>query len=301
MIRYSQKKCKRCVMKKSYIKYFAALLLFGTNGIVASFIDLSSYEIVLLRTFIGSILLIALFFLTRNKLTFYKHKKDSLFLLLSGIAMGTSWMFLYEAYAQIGVSIASLCYYCGPVIVMALSPILFKEKLTALKLFGFAAVLIGIVLVNGSVFDGNNNLWGIFCGLMSALMYAAMVICNKKAQRIQGIENATLQLFTSFLTVFIFVLFKQGLTFHMHTEDIIPMLILGLFNTGIGCFFYFSSIGKLAIQTVAVCGYLEPLSAVIFSVVLLKENLSPIQISGAILIIGGAIFSELISKKNKNG
>ena len=95
-------------MKKSYIKYFTALLLFGSNGIVASFIHLSSYEIVLLRTFIGSLLLIALFFLTRNKLTFYKNKKDSLFLALSGIAMGTSWMFLYEAYAQLGVSIASL-------------------------------------------------------------------------------------------------------------------------------------------------------------------------------------------------
>ena len=246
-------------MKRSYMKYFAALLLFGFNGIVASFIDLSSYEIVLLRTFIGSVLLIALFFLSRNKLTFYQYKNDSLFLLLSGIAMGTSWMFLYEAYAQIGVSIASLCYYCGPVIVMALSPLLFREKLTASKLCGFAAVLIGIILVNGSAFNGNGNLWGIFCGLMSAVMYAAMVICNKKAQRITGMENATLQLFVSFLTVFIFVLFKQGLTVHLHTEDIIPVLILGLFNTGIGCYFYFSSIGKLPVQTVAVCGYLEPI------------------------------------------
>ena len=128
---------------------------------IASFIDLSSYEIVLLRTFIGSVLLIALFFLTRNKLTFYQYKNDSLFLLLSGIAMGTSWMFLYEAYVQIGVSIASLCYYCGPVIVMALSPLLFREKLTASKLCGFAAVLIGIILVNGSAFYGNSNLWGL--------------------------------------------------------------------------------------------------------------------------------------------
>ena len=284
-------------MKRSYMKYFAALLLFGFNGIVASFIDLSSYEIVLLRTFIGSVLLIALFFLTRNKLTFYQYKNDSLFLLLSGIAMGTSWMFLYEAYAQIGVSIASLCYYCGPVIVMALSPLLFREKLTASKLCGFAAVLIGIILVNGSAFNGNGNLWGIFCGLMSAVMYAAMVICNKKAQRITGIENATLQLFVSFLTVFIFVLFKQGLTVHLHTEDIIPVLILGLFNTGIGCYFYFSSIGKLPVQTVAVCGYLEPLSAVVFSVIVLHETMLPIRILGAALIIGGAVSSELVKRK----
>lgn len=284
-------------MKKSYLKYFTALLLFGSNGIVASFIHLTSYEIVLLRTFIGSVLLIALFFLTRNKLTFYKYKRDSLFLVLSGMAMGTSWMFLYEAYAQIGVSIASLCYYCGPVIVMALSPILFKERLTAVKIIGLMAVLMGIFLVNGNAFDGNGNLWGIFCGMMSALMYAVMVICNKKARRIQGMENATLQLFISFLTVFVFVLFKQGLAIHLSKTDIMPMLILGLFNTGIGCYFYFSSIGKLPVQTVAICGYLEPLSAVLFSVAFLHERLSLLQIIGAVCIIGGAVFSELIKKK----
>ena len=284
-------------MKKSYIKYFTALLLFGSNGIVASFISLPSSEIVLLRTLIGSVLLIALFFLMRNKLTFYRYKKDSLFLLLSGIAMGTSWMFLYEAYAQIGVSIASLCYYCGPMVVMILSPLLFKEKLTTVKIIGFMAVLAGIFLVNGNAYDGKGNLWGIFCGLMSALMYAAMVICNKKARRIQGMENATLQLFISFLTVFFFVLFKQGFAIRLSTEDIIPMLILGLLNTGIGCYFYFSSIGDLPVQTVAICGYLEPLSAVLFSVAFLHERLSLFQIIGAVCIIGGAIFSEVVKSK----
>ena len=42
--------------------------------------------------------------------------------------MGISWLFLFEAYRRIGVSIASLGYYCGPVI--ALAPVMFHEKLT---------------------------------------------------------------------------------------------------------------------------------------------------------------------------
>lgn len=86
-------------MKISYLKYFFALLLFGTNGIVASFIDLNSYEIVLFRTLIGSALLVFLFLLGRNKFTFYKNKKHFSFLFISGIAMGLSWMLIYEAYA----------------------------------------------------------------------------------------------------------------------------------------------------------------------------------------------------------
>ena len=131
-------------MKKAYFKYIIALLLFGSNGIVASNIHLPSVEIVFWRTLIGSLLLVVIFLATRQKITFIKEKRDTLFIVLSGIAMGTSWMFLYEAYSQIGVSLASLSYYCGPVIVMALSPILFKEKLTKNKFMGFFAVLIGI-------------------------------------------------------------------------------------------------------------------------------------------------------------
>lgn len=279
-------------MKKSYIKYFTALLLFGSNGIVASLINLSSYEIVLLRTLIGSALLMAIFSLGRGKLTFYKNRRQFLFLCISGIAMGTSWMFLYEAYARIGVSISSLLYYCGPVIVMALSPMLFKEKLTAVKVVGFAAVLCGVFLVNGNAFDGGGDTFGIFCGIMSAVMYSFMVIFNKKAKDITGLENSMLQLLISFLTVAVFVGIKQGFVMEIEPSSILPILILGLVNTGIGCYFYFSSIGDLPVQTVAICGYLEPLSAVLFSFLFLKEAMMQVQMIGAALIIGGAMFGE---------
>ena len=45
-----------------------------------------------------------------------------------------------------------------------------------------------------------------------------------------------------------------------------------------------------------ICGYLEPLSAVLFSVLLLKEIMLPIQIIGAIMILGGAIFGECVKR-----
>ena len=283
-------------MNKAFFKYVSALLLFGSNGIVASLIDLNSYEIVLLRTLIGSFFLIAIFFLSRGKLTFWKHRKDSAFLIVSGIAMGTSWMFLYEAYTQIGVSVASLCYYCGPVIVMILAPLLFKEKLTFTKSIGFLAVLIGIFLVNGYGAAAANR-FGLLCGLASAVMYAFMVIFNKKAAAITNLENSALQLFIAFATVAVFVGFKQGFIIDIPAESVLPIFVLGLLNTGIGCYLYFSSIGKIPVQTVAICGYLEPLSAVLFSVIFLREALLPLQIFGAFLIIGGAIFSECVKTK----
>lgn len=75
------------------------------------------------------------------------------------------------------------------------------------------------------------------------------------------------------------------------------MLLLGLVNTGFGCWLYFSSIGTLPVQTVSVLGYLEPLSAVLFSVVLLHEALTPARWLGAAMIVGGAMAAEFIKSE----
>ena len=286
--------------KKAFIKYLCALLLFGLNGIVASQISMTSYEIVFLRTLIGSVFLSVLFLLTKEKLTIKKHPRDLVFIVVSGIAMGTSWMFLYEAYQQIGVSLSSLLYYCGPVIVMILSPLIFKEKLTVPKIIGFVIVLAGVFLVNGKAAISGGNSWGLFCGGMSALMYFMMVTFNKQSKNITGMENSLIQTAVSFLTVAVFVGFKQHFVMSIPAEDWIWILILGLVNTGLGCYLYFSPLAKLPVQTVAVCGYLEPLSAVVFAALILGETMTLFQILGAMGIIGGAMIGELLGKKKSN-
>ena len=282
-------------MKSAYISYIFALLLFGSNGIIASYIALSSTEIVLYRTLIGSILLLFLFTITQNKWTFYKYKKHFAYLTLSGVAMGLSWMFLYEAYNRIGVSISSLLYYCGPVIVILLAPIVFKEKLTVHKLVGLFSVFIGIIFVNGNLVNGIRDLSGMFYGMMSAVMYAFMVIFNKKATNISGLENSLLQLAISCITVAVFILFRGDFIFAIPQGSIFPLFFLGLVNTGIGCYLYFSKLDKLPVQSVSILGYIEPLSAVILSVIILKESLTAMQIIGAVLVLGGAIYAETTS------
>lgn len=283
-------------MRSAYISYILALLLFGSNGIIASYIELSSMEIVLYRTFIGSLLLAVLFLLKRNRFTFYRNKKHFGFLVLSGMAMGASWMFLYEAYRQIGVSIASLLYYCGPVIVMALAPVVFKEKLTRRKLIGFAAVLIGIVLVNGSLASDGSNLFGIVCGILSAVMYSFMVIFNKKAFGISGLENSMLQLAISCMTVAVVMFCRGGFAVQIPRGSILPLVFLGMVNTGIGCYLYFSKLEKLPVQSVSILGYIEPLSAVLLSVLILQEKMSIVQLIGAVCVLGGAVFAEWLKR-----
>ena len=286
--------------RKAYRNYIAGLLLFGSNGIVASGIALDSYKIVYLRCVIGSLALLLLFLGTKQKRNAKGHARDLCFLAVSGAAMGANWLFLYEAYQQIGVGAASLLNYCGPVIVMALAPIFFREKLTVRKCLGFLTVLIGVFLINGQAAQEGKTLWGLFCGGMSAVMYAVFVIANKKVTHIVGMENALYQLLFSTLTVVVFLFFREGLLFSIPTGSLRFVLLLGVVNTGVGCYLYFSSIGRLPVQSVAVLGYLEPFSAVVLSAVLLREGMSVTRFLGAALILGGAMYAELSGKKKKS-
>ena len=284
-------------LKLDLSKYIFVLCLFGSNGIVASYILLNSEEIVFWRTLIASVFLVGVFLLSKQKFSFLQYKKDALFLSLGGFSLGMSWIFLFEAYTYVGVSVGTLLYYCGPVIVMVLAPILFKERLTFVKLIGFVIVLAGMVFVNSEAFLEGKMSIGIVLGLLAAVMYATMVIFNKKGQAIQGLENTAIQLVSAFLLVTVYSLIKGSFPVSINTESILPIIILGLVNTGIGCYFYFTSIGKLPVQTVSILGYIEPLSALLFSALFLGENLSPLQLVGAACILGGAALGELYKEK----
>ena len=291
---------KRHNMKKSYFKYIIALLIFGFNGVIASHIPLNSHEIVLTRTAIGVTVLWLIFLLTRQKSTVAAYRKEFVFLALSGMMMGLNWLFLFESYRTIGVGLGTVACYFGLVLVMVLSPLLFREKLTWPKLLGFAAAVVGMVLCNGKIVAAGRSLWGLTCGALAAITLAALVILNKKAPHITGLENTAWEMTFAFLTVAVFVGIKQGYSFVSAIGAAWPwVLILGAINTGFGCYLYFSSIGSLPVQSVSVLGYLEPLSAVVFAMIFLHEAMTPLQLVGAACILGGAAFAECYQiKKN---
>ena len=283
-------------MKKpdiNLILYLISLLIMGSHGIVAHFIPLSSIEIVFLRTVIGSIVLIIVSIIHREKYLCLRDKHDVLFLFLSGLALGAGWIFLFEGYRTAGVSISTTLYYLGPMIAMLLSPIFFKEKLSKEKILGAIIVFIGVLLLNPNYSGDPSKVFGVFCGFMSGILYAVMVLFNKKVKNATGIENTTCQLVSSFFLVTIFLLLTSGIHIKIIGITWIPVLWIGIINTGVSCFFYYSTIPKLPISTIAIFSYLDPVSAVIFSTIILGERLHFIQVIGITLVIGGAAFSQL--------
>ncbi|MFR2989191.1 MAG: EamA family transporter, partial [Faecalibacillus sp.] len=86
-------------------------------------------------------------------------KKSIIILIISGMAIGFNWVFLFNSYNYITVANATIVYYLAPVIVIFVSPIFLKEKLTLKKVLAVICAMIGLVLIvrTGSS-NGNVNL-----------------------------------------------------------------------------------------------------------------------------------------------
>lgn len=285
---------------KYLILFVASMVIFGTNGLIVANISLGSAEIVLMRTFLGSLFLLAIV-LVKRSFSFADLKADLIPSTIGGAALGLNWVLLFSAYRSAGVGLSTLTYYCGPIIVLALSPVLFKEKLTWNKLLAIAAVAVGMFCITGDIEPGSDVQTGILFGGGAALLYASLIVANKRVKRLSGLNCAMYELIVAFFVVLIYLLASNvKLPVIPAAEDIVWVLAIGLVNTGLAYYLYFSSLQKLPGQTVALVCYIDPLTALLVSVAFLGEKLLGVQIAGAVLILGGACLGELKFKKTEN-
>lgn len=280
----------------------AAMLVFGTIGLFVKNIGFPSSFISFARALTGSIF-IALFMLFSghglDKKSVFKNLK---LLIPSGIAMAFNWICLFEAYRFTGVAVGTLCYYMAPVIVVILSPVFLKEKLTAINVTSVLAAVVGAVLISGVVSGSAKSAKGILLGLAAAALYSTVVMINKFVKNLSPIETTFVQLSTAAVTMIPYILLTEEVTaFVFDRRSVIFTLIVGVFHTGIVYMIYFSSVQKIPAQTTAVFSYIDPVTAIILSAVVLGERLDAVQLIGTFLILAATLFNELAPIIRKKG
>ncbi len=277
--------------------FVSSMLIFGTIGIFRRYIPLPSAFLAFSRGILGGLFLLGL--------TGIKHgaggekipARTALKLVFTGAVMGINWILLFEAYNYTTVAVATLCYYMQPTIVILLSPMLFREKLTGKKAACALAAILGMVLVSG-VTDGGNakpgNLQGILLGLSAAACYSVVVIMNKRTGGINAYQKTILQLLSAGAVMIPYLLLTDGFQVgEINARILILLLVVGLVHTGAAYMLYFGSMDGLKTQSIAIFSYIDPVSALLFSALLLGEPLSVPGIAGAVMIIGSAVISEI--------
>ena len=279
-----------------------AMTIFGTIGIFRKYIPLPSSLLALARGIIGTAFLLFLVLaVKRDKLSIEAIKRNFVFLVVSGAFIGFNWILLFEAYQYTTVATATLCYYMAPVIVVLVSPFLFKERLTLLKAICVAVALAGMVFVSGipqSGFGGMSELKGILLGLGAATLYAIVVILNQYIKDIPAYDKTIMQLGTAAIAILPYTLLTENFADISFTPVAVLMLLfVGIVHTGIAYTLYFGSMSGLKAQTIALFSYIDPVVAIILSAVILQENIGLWGVIGAVMVLGSTMVSELFGEK----
>lgn len=288
--------------KSGLLSLIFSMFIFGTIGVFVKFLPFSSGVIATFRGYTG-FLFIALFMLiTRQKPDLTAIKKNFIILLVSGALIGFNWILLFEAYNYTTIANATLCYYFQPVFVLLLSPFLLKEKFTLKKLLCVILSLCGMVFISMPIdksFFSSTQARGIFLGLSAALLYALVIILNKKLKDIGPFETTSLQLLFAAISVTPYTLLnKSDSNLQITITSIILLLCVGIIHTGFAYTLYFSSLKKVAASTASIFSYTDPCIAIILSSLIFREPFTLYSLSGTVLILGSALYCS-IEKKNK--
>ena len=287
-------------LNKDKLLMIVSMLIFGTIGLFVNNINLPSSFIALARSVIGSAFIAVFMLVTRHRLNGEAIKKNLKFLIPSGIAMGFNWICLFESYRFTGVAVGTLCYYMAPVIMILVSPLILKEKMTVIKAVSSAAAILGAVLISG-VFSGTvRSAKGIAFGLAAAVLYASVVLMNRFVRGLSAVESTLIQMISAAAVMLPYVLITENVSeLSFDRKSVIFTVIVGIIHTGIVYVFYFGSVQKIPTQTTAVFSYIDPVTAIILSAAVLHEDITGIQIIGTLLILGATLFNELTSSFKK--
>lgn len=278
----------------------ASMAIFGTLGPFVRNISVSSGELALYRAVMAAALIGIFLMVTGQKIPFAAIRKELPLLLLSGMAMGFNWILLFEAYKYTTVSVATLSYYFAPVIVTAVCPILFREKLTGKQIICFVMSTVGLVLITGigDLNAGSSHFTGILFGLGAAVLYATVILLNKFIKNVEGIHRTFLQFLAAIAVLIPYVVLTSGVTLGgLDGIGWVCLLIVGLLHTGVTYCMYFSSLKELPGQKAAILSYIDPLVAVLISVMVLRESMTVWQAIGGVLILGFTLWNELGGKE----
>ena len=278
----------------------SAMAIWGTIGYFVRHIAVSSAELALYRAVMAALLLTGYFVFSRTRISLKAIGKELPLLLLSGMAMGVNWILLFEAYKYTTVSVATLSYYFAPVLVTLACPILFKEKLGKLQWLCFCMSTLGLALITGlgDLSAGSSHLTGVAFGLGAAVLYASVMLLNKTIKGVSGLQRTYLQFLAAIVILLPYVLCTSGFSLQsLNVSGWVNLLIVGGVHTCLAYCLYFPAIKELPGQETAILSYIDPLMAVVVSVTLLGESMTPVQLIGGALILGFTLLNELYPNK----
>lgn len=291
-------------MKKlSYIYIITAAALWGTMSIFVSKLSafgFGSMQIVFFRALVSAAILVIYLLLTDRKLLRIQLRHIPIFI-GTGVISFTAFSYCYfTAMRLCSVSAAAVLLYTAPVFVMIMSAILFKEKITPVKIAAVIITVIGCALVTG-IFGGTANMpvHGILFGLGAGFGYALYSIFARYG--IERYHTLTVTTYTFIVSAaasfpFLFVEGISGIT--VNAESVLWIIAAGIFTGAFPYLFYTAGLTRVESGRASVMATIEPVVAALVGTFVLGEQMNAAKVIGILLVFAAVVCINLNGKEN---
>jgi drug/metabolite transporter (DMT)-like permease len=282
----------------AYLALAAGIFIIGTSAILVKFSNASGLVSALYRLGIAAVILVPAWLTKQHheKLPAWKHLK---FVLIGGILFGLDIGIWFTSILLTTAAKATLFSNNAPIWVGLGAAIFFKEKLTPKYWTGLVIALLGMSIIVGidSFVTKEFNI-GDAIALASSILYASVILLTQKArEHIDTLTFSALYTTTAALTLVPIVLLTDQQTSGFTTQTWMALIGLGLGPQVLGWLLINYALGHLRASHVSVSLLGQPVVTAILGIIILHEALTPNQIIGGVLVLGGIY---LVNQKSVN-
>ncbi len=276
-----------------YVLVAASFLTWGSVGALVRMTTMPESALIVARMAIAAVL-VGVFLGRRFLSTELRDRRGAGWLLLMGLFSASTLLLFFVALRLAGVAIGMFLMFTGPVYVGLVAPRLLGQRPDRIVYPALVLAVAGmaVILVPGMVGGHHVSLPGITCGLATGFLYTGYALTAKYLTRTR--RSATIALSEMTLDALILLplaVWQLGHSgYRLTTHDLVVTLVLGVVCTAVPYVAYVEGLRRIRVEHASILGYLEPVSAPFYALLLLGEATAATTIAGgALIVLAGVI------------
>jgi drug/metabolite transporter (DMT)-like permease len=200
----------------------------------------------------------------------------------------------------ITASLERLILFIYPTLVILISALVFKKKISKNQWLAIVITYLGIIVtfIPDIGQPGNSQVWmGSFLIFMSALIFAIYIVGSGNViHKFGSVLFTALVMTVSCFCVIIHYLISNNYNLSSFPAEVyIIGIVMAIFSTVLPSFLMSEAIRKIGSSNFAIIGSLGPVSTIVLAVIFIQEILTIYQIIGTVIVILGI---SVLRKKN---
>ena len=290
---------------RGYLLVAGSFLIMGMIGALVDWATAPESALLVIRFATAGIVLGALL-ARRRPLAGVRQRSVWPRLLLMAFVDSFTLLLFFVAIRGTSVAIGMFLQFLAPVWVAILAPRIFRTRTERIVYPALLLALIGLAVILAPSLLGEGiklSAGGVAAGLAAGLGYAVFQLVVKDlTKRVSAVTIVFTEAWLDALILLPLALWQTvGVGYHLTTRDLVAGLILGVVCTALAYTMWTAGMGLIKVQHSSILGYLEPVSAPLYALLLLGQGISIWTVAGGALIVAAGLLVVLFGEHEEEG